>query len=533
MNEKKTVLLLINGFGVESSKSFEVYSKELMPTFDKLITAFPFKLCYSGGEFIGLNEKEVSNFKTGYYAFSTFGHPSKKEGVLQNKINANEFVNNPVINASIDQVVNNEGSSLNVIFSLGDKVTQERYEQLKTYLSYAEKKGVKEIFIHLILGDSSTRGLKIAPACITEFKNRVMRYFPKAKIASIASRSHLKETNIEETYNYYRMLVSSVGEIWIDYMTTIERKYVRNMNDDTMNAFLTIQGFYLKDNDSVFIFNYSNNIGKTFFDIFLHPKKYFPTSNVPEKIKLNSLFPVTNMTNVIPTAFEDQLPEAYFLDKIPDEKKVLIIAEKDRVPYISKSLNGFRPSFTQNISVWPIVDKSKRFEQTSQYLAAYINQSAYDLIIVDCELYDPSCDVKTIEQIKNNLKELDKVINITYNRATEKDYRLIISSLYGIRDSFKLTTTMEQVDLSQKVPFLLIDREIRRVDVVFKNMGTFIDVARIIAISYGSRMTNGLIQLGTLEDKKSSGSKKLIIMAVPIIILLVLVVIYLKTMGYF
>ena len=260
MKEKKTVLLLINGFGVETSKSFEVYSKELMPTFDKLITAFPFKLCYSGGEFVGINEKEVSNFKTGYYAFSTFGHPSKKESVIKHKIDSNEFANNPVVNASIDQVVNSEGATLNVMFTLGDKVTQERYEQLKTYLFLAEKKGVKEIYLHLILGDSSTRGLKIAPSCITEFKNRVLRYFPKIKIASIASRSHLKETNIEETYNYYRMLVSSVGEVWVDYMTTIERKYARHMTDDTMNAFLTIQGFRLKANDSIFIFNYSNNI---------------------------------------------------------------------------------------------------------------------------------------------------------------------------------------------------------------------------------------------------------------------------------
>ena len=40
MNEKKTVLFLMNGFGTESAKSFEVYSKEVMPTFDTLINAY-------------------------------------------------------------------------------------------------------------------------------------------------------------------------------------------------------------------------------------------------------------------------------------------------------------------------------------------------------------------------------------------------------------------------------------------------------------------------------------------------------------
>ena len=78
MNEKKTVLFLMNGFGSEVPKSFEIYSKELMPTFEKLIGAYPFKLLYASGEFIGNNSGESSNFRDGYYSFSTFGNPTTK-----------------------------------------------------------------------------------------------------------------------------------------------------------------------------------------------------------------------------------------------------------------------------------------------------------------------------------------------------------------------------------------------------------------------------------------------------------------------
>ena len=49
MNEKKTVLFLMNGFGPEVGKSYELYSKEVMPTFSKLITAYPFKLLHASG----------------------------------------------------------------------------------------------------------------------------------------------------------------------------------------------------------------------------------------------------------------------------------------------------------------------------------------------------------------------------------------------------------------------------------------------------------------------------------------------------
>ncbi len=530
MNEKKTVLFLMNGFGVEANKSFEVYSKETMPTFDELIKYYPFKLLFANGELIGANKGEVSNFKSGYYNFSTFGHPRTKEDVLNEKIAANEFTNNQVVNSSIDIAVKNN-SNLHVVFTLGDKVGDERYEHLKNYLALAYQKGVKQVYLHLVLGDSSTRGLKLGNRCLTSFKNRIIRYYPQAKIASISSRMYVKDGKPDDIANFYRMMVSAVGEIWTDYAGTINKKYELGMSDDNMNGFITIRERLLLEGDSIFIFNYSNNIAKTLCEIILNPKKYFPTSNVPTNISINSLFTINNLSQ-IPHAFPDAIPDVYFLDKIPETKKVLIIATKDRIPYISKTLNGFRPSFKSNISVWPIEDKVKRFEVTSQYLAAYINQNIYDLIVVDCELYEPSVDARTIDQIKNNLKELDKCLNIAYNRVIDKNYRLIATSLYGIRETLKLTSTMELVDLSQKTPFLLVDKEMRRVDVVFKQEGTFIDVAKLIAISFGFKMPNNLIVIETEEEKKKVGKKKIIIIAIPIILLLALVVIYVFTMYF-
>lgn len=530
MNEKKTVLFLMNGFGTESAKSFEVYSKEVMPTFDTLINAYPFKLLFASGELIGANKNEVSNFKTGYYNFSSFGHPSKKEDVLNSKIAANEFNNNPVINNSIDIAVQNK-SNLHIVFTLGDKVNNERYEHLKQYLELAVSKNVGKIYVHLILGDSSTRGLKIGSQCLTNFKNRVLRYYPQIIVASLAGRMYVKNGSANDIANYYRMMVSAVGEIWTDYEATLTKKYEHGMNDDNMIAFLTIRENMLLEGDSIFMFNYSNNIARQFLDVVINPKKYFPTSNVPENIHINSLFTINNLPQ-IPRAFEDAVPDTYLLDKIPDTKKVLIMATKERIPYVSKTLNGFRPSFKSNVSVWPIEDRKKRFQSISQYLAAYINQDIYDLIIVDCELYDEGADERTIAKVIDNMKELDKCLNITYHRAMDKNYRLIATSLYGIKQRFKLTATMELVDLSQKTPFLLVDKEIRRLDIVFKNEGTFIDVARLIAISFGSQMPNNLIQIETVEEKKSSNKKKYIILAIPIAILLILVIAYIYMMYF-
>lgn len=526
MNEKKTVLFLMNGFGVETAKSFEVYSKDLMPTFSKLITAYPFKLLQASGEFIGNNAGEASNFKDGYYNFSTFGNPTTKDEILKKKFEKDEFLNNEIVIKSIETAVNNK-SRLHVMFSLGDRVNKKRYEEFMKYVELAQGKGITEIYVHLILGDSSLSDLKIGNKCITEFKNRVIRFYPILKIASICGSKYVKDGDHNDIANFYKMMVSGVGEVWTDYAGTIKKKYDQGMTDDSINGFVTIRENLLRSGDSLFMFTYGNNVGTKFLTTVLNPKKFFPTSNVPEGIYVSSLFSVTGLPEV-PYAFSDEYPENYFLEQIPEDKKILIMADKERIPYITKTLNGGRKEFKSNLSVWPIEDKSKRFDIISQYLAAYINQSSYDLILVDCQLYEPKSDARSIEQLKNNLKAIDKCINIAYNQIMNKGYRLMVSSLYGIRYTFKLTDTMELVDMSQKTPFLLIDKEIRVVDIVFKANGTFIDVSKLIAKSFGAPapMKNGLVVLPDDEGTKKGSKNKLILIVGVIAALAVIAYLY-------
>ena len=527
MNEKKTVLFIANGFGVETKSSFEVYSKEVMPTFEKIINAYPFKLLYASGEFIGNNKEEASNYRDGYFNFSTFGNPTTKYDILKKKIQSNEFLNNEVVNKSIDVAVENK-SRLHIMFTVGDKVNIDRYEQLNTYLELAKSKGIDKVFAHIILGDSSVKDQKIARKCINDFRNRVIRYNPFVKIASVCGNKYGRDGDQNDIAEFYKMMVSGIGEVWTDYEDTINKKYERGMTDDTMNGFITVRENLLRDGDSMFMFTYSNTIGTKFLKVLLNPKQFYPTSKVPENIIVHSLFKFTEIPDV-PYAFENELPSDYFFDKIPEDKKVLIIADKDRVQYISSCLNGVRPTFKKNVSIWPIEDKKNRFQVTSQYLAAYINQNTYDLIIVDCELYEPSVDEKSIAQIKKNLEELDKCVNIVFTQVMDKNYRLMFTSLYGIKSKFKLTETMELVDLSQKVPFLLVDKEIRKVDLVFKKYGTFLDVARLIATTYGNKMKNELVVLDSDDEKKSTNKKKLLIL-IPVVALLILIILYIKVM---
>ena len=329
-----------------------------------------------------------------------------------------------------------------------------------------------------------------------------MNFVPEMRIVSIAGRKYLTDAPKDEKIAYYRMIVSGVGEVWANYEETIDKKYQGKEDDDTMGGFLAVRENVLRANDSVMNFNYDNAVGAEYLDIIQNPAEFFPAGGkIPLNVATNSLFAISDNANV-PYAFESELPQHFFFENIPDDKKILILADKDRISYISKSLNGFRDQFKANIQIWPIEDKAKRFELLSQYLSAYINQDVYDLIIADCDVFNEQVDQKTVEQLRKNMAAADTVLNVAYTKGIEKGYTLYCTSFYGIKTKLFLTSTYEDIDFSQKTPFMVAGQDINRTNTTLKIDGNFTEVAQVLQRNLGVEVDAPLVGGKTTQKKK-------------------------------
>ena len=508
---KKSILLLMNGFGMEVPKSFNVYTAALMPSLAKLSNYYPFVSLFASGTEIGLNKGQLSSFRAGYLAFSSNGKPSKKSNAVQAQINANTFATNPVIANSINYAVEHK-SRLHIFFSIGERTEEVQFQQLKTYAELAVQCGVKDICVHVFLGDNSVQNMKVSNLWIKNLKYHVLNFVPQMRIVSIAGRKYLTDAPKDQKIAYYRMIVSGVGEVWTNYEDTITKKYEGKENDDNMGGFLAVRENVLREYDSVMNFNYDNAVGAEYLDIIQKPAEFFPAGGkIPISVATNALFSVADNPN-IPYAFESELPQHYFFETIPDDKKILLIADKDRLQYISKCLNGFRENFKPNVQVWPIEDKEKRFDLMCQYLAAYINQGVYDLIIADCELYNEQIEPKTMDQLRKNMTGVDNVLNVAYTRGMEKGYTLYATSFYGIKTKLLLTTTYEEVDFSQKTPFLVAGKDVSRTNTSLQIDGNITQVAQVMLRNLGVNVSAPLVGAKATEKVK----KKML----PIIILI-------------
>lgn len=522
MNEqKKTILFLMNGFGMEAPKSFNVYAPSLMPNLDRISHVYPFTTMYTSGEDAGLNKKQIGNFKSNYLSFSTEGKILKKEDILEEKINNMEINNNQVINDLINYTLTNN-SRMHILFSMGNKYSDNVYKQLKGFCDVCINKGIKEIYFHLFLGDNTNLGQKTALTCINSLKYHVIGASNIIKIAVVGNKKMLtSESTDEEKRAFYRMVVSGIGEIWTDYVDIIERKYKNNLTDDNINNFLVRRENIIKDKDGIFFFNYDNNLGQVYTDMIANNHKYFPAGKLPIGVKVSSLFQINDST--LPFAYQNELPETYFLEKVSEDKKVLVLAAKERIGYIINSLNGFRAEYKSNLNILPIDTVNDRFNMITKYLLAYQEQNLYDLIIVDYDLLSEQ-DRQDIPTLKRNMNVVDGCLGAVFNKAQEKNQDLIITSLYGEVGRLNLVDReMVNINFSEKTPLIISGKGIERELMEFKGECSVTNLASLL---YNRLGIDTKKKIFGEKNKKAKNKKMNLMIVVALLIMVLLLVAY-------
>lgn len=528
MNEaKKTVLFLMNGFGMEAPKSFNVYQPSLMPNLDRISHAYPFTTMATSDTEAGLNKRQIGNFKSNYLSFSTEGKILKKEDILESKIDTLEIMNDKNITEAINYSLNH-GSRFHILFVMGNKYSENVYKQLKSFCDVCINKGIKEIYLHLFVGDNTNPNQKTATNCIKSLKFHVIGANQMIKIATVANKRMLTdETTEEEKRNYYRMIVSGVGEIWTDYADVIERTYKKNLTDDSINPFLVRRENVIKDNDSMFFFNYDNNLGEKYLDIIANPSKYFTSGKLPLNIRVGALFEIND--SKITYSYENELPSSYFLENIPEDRKILVLASKERIGYVVNSLNGFRKEYKSSLNVLPIdISTGDRFNTITKYLLAYQEQNIYDLIIVDYELIN-SNDKKDIPTLKRNMNILDNCLGAVYNKSQEKNQDLIVTSLYGELGRLNLVEReMVQINFSDKTPLIVSGKGIERETYEFKHACSITNLPNILYNQLGIQTKT---QVFGLKGQKKKNNKLSSMVLIAVLVAVVLYVVYLYLLN--
>ena len=428
---KRSVLFLINGFGVDKKDIYDVFNDNNIPNLNKLARENLYTI---------LNNV-ATTFKTGYRTFSTSNKflpgLSKVDSDITNNFDDNQKFNEFISKISLTQ------NKLHVFCYLDNDTT---INHAKKIIESIQKKGVKnKILLHIVLRNIKGQTYNNIEKNISNIK--IITFNNPQVELGVFFGNDMIENEIQETKELYRMLITEIGERWPDFARKIDIIAQKNINPGLIKPFFINSGFKLTSGDSILLLNYDYIDYSNFVDIIKNPKSHFALSNLPDNVNIYSLFPLKSKTYV-ESLYINEPTENYlvkYMEKL--NTKTLVLTTQERISDINNSLNGL-----QNI-------KSDKLDfmllQENMPIPNIVTNQNYQLIIFD---YDIS-HVKGMEELLRELRKIDEILGKVSIECIKYNYTLFISSLYGIEREWKRDKSqIYKINYSEQAPLIVVDR---------------------------------------------------------------------------
>ena len=430
---KKTILMLINGFGVEKKESYPIYDDDLMPTFAKLSKNYLF----SNNSVIS----KVSNYYDAYRNISLDVNELYNYSIIDNDISLKNISNNETL-LKIKSDYETKNGNLH-IFCFVD-TSLKIVNHLKEFLKVLNPNLNKKVFLHLIISSNNIADYKYLVDVFSHINMDLSSY---AEIGFIMGLDAISNNAKQVDINFFfRMFISKVGEKWQSFTQKFDVQYAMKVNPRETKPFIVNSNFNLGQNDTFFFFNYDNadltNFLNTLSNINFGDTKnnfsYYSLFSVKSNLNISHMYEITTANNYMIKNLE-QL-----------NSSGLIICKKEEVGVINYFCNGLKNEVSSSLQFIDIAG----VEKNPNSLVQVINQFPKDLIIINYELDD--CN-STIE-LKDKLKNIDSTLKLLEDNRNGSKYTIIVSSLYGMTKSMKNDRDiMCNVIFSNELPFLYID----------------------------------------------------------------------------
>ena len=448
---KKNILLLINGFGIERTDSYSVYSAQLMPNMDRLTRE---KIFVS-------TPNNFLDYKSAYRKFSMgIDYPLTYNLIENNLFNA--AIGENQVFKYITTQVNNLKSRLHIIcFWDSDKTV----DQLLSFIRELQRETLQKMFVHLVLCQNSINDYKDIDKGLN-----TLNYESGAnvKIGFVTGEDNLYD--LLQCKDLAKNVITEFGEKWKDLSKKIEVQVQTRTIPRKTRTFSVTPTYRFEENDQVLVYNY-NNVDITMFRKELYEQKFrqLNMDNVP----FYSLFPI-KAEKPIPFMYNFAVSANYTLNSLKSIKaRCLLMDLREKCSYINYYLTGLRNDVDPSLKYLPTDDG---FIYDPEKVVETIKKYDNELYIINYEI--DSC--KTFEELTARLAKIDAVIGALDKYIHENKASMFITSLYGLeRMMYNSKQELLKINFSGRVPLVIDDDEINLAEYTI-NEGNLFDLCNSI-----------------------------------------------------
>ena len=343
MKAKKTVLIILDGWGLgDTSKSDAIYNANT-PFVDSLYTKYPHSKLKTFGQYVGLPKGQMGNSEVGHLNIGAGRIVYQDLAKINLSCEDNSIAQMENLKKSFAYAIQNK-KPLHLIGLVSDGGIHSHQNHLYKLCQLANKAGVKNVFIHAF-----TDGRDCDPKSGKGFIKKLEQNLFGAKIASVCGRYYAmdRDKRWERIKLSYDLMIKAKGEKSQNLQASIQNSYNNGVTDEFIKPLIAVDEknqpiAQIKEDDAVICFNFRTDrcrqittvLTQTSFPEFemdtlnLH---YTTLTNYDKTFKnIEVIYDKENIKNTLGEVLEQ------------NKKSQIRIAETEKYPHVTFFFSGGR-----------------------------------------------------------------------------------------------------------------------------------------------------------------------------------------------
>ena len=471
----KTLLLILDGWGIPEDKSHSAPDIANTPNFDNLLDSYSSAQLLTHEENVGLPSGQMGNSEVGHINIGAGRIVLQDLLKINNSIESGEFSKKENF-IDIINYIKKSKKNVHLIGLLSDGGVHSHISHLKEIL-YTLSPIKKKLFIHAF-----TDGRDVDPKSGINFINQIEEYTKKTggSLASVIGRYYSmdRDHRWDRTKKAYDLLINNIGLKTQNIIETITDFYNNGITDEFIEPIVITDNnnnpiSKIDDNDVIIFFNYRSDRGRQLTSLICE-KNNNQLDLKPLNVKFYTLTNYDNsFENVKPIFYNENLKNTLGEILSKNNKSQLRIAETEKYPHVTFFLNGGRekpfdkekrvlcPS--PKVATYDLKPEMSAFDVSQKAISEIINNSP-DFICLNFANPDMVGHTGDIDAAINACETIDGLLGPLINAANKLNYVSIIIADHGNCEKMKNEDGSPNTShTTNPVPIILVDKNKRNV----------------------------------------------------------------------
>ncbi|HRG92290.1 MAG TPA: 2,3-bisphosphoglycerate-independent phosphoglycerate mutase [Chitinophagaceae bacterium] len=230
MNQKKVILVIMDGWGLGKVASADAIQHAKVPFTNSLYHQYPHTTLITCGEAVGLPDGQMGNSEVGHLNLGAGRIVYQELQRINVAVRDGSFAANPVLLEAIEYAKTKE-KPLHLLGLVSNGGVHSHINHLKAIVDTCHQKGLKQVFIHAF-----TDGRDCDPKSGLGFITALQEHLNKTtgKIATVSGRYYAmdRDKRWERVKLAYDALVNGKGEKATDAIAAVENAYANQVTDE-------------------------------------------------------------------------------------------------------------------------------------------------------------------------------------------------------------------------------------------------------------------------------------------------------------